>query len=404
MKSRVLLFILASMLSHISMAGPQYIPVINGLFTTGQWYFEGDKSELGGNAAITFVPALKYSDKFTLIPTVQSYYHGTRTAEELAGGNTLFQDTWDNGIGVKAVHSLNEKWNIKENIGARFKWFRETTDERWTHGLYDYRILNAGLEAERKWGKKTSIAAGYDISLLQFPNYVSLESSQSEDRSREYAGENVLDTRSHLFSLRIKAPLFWGLSTSLNSFLTPRYYTDQHVVQLTGLLSATTRDDLFSSNTLSIDRVFTLFRKTKLISTVIVGHNSLDSNQNHYDAKQTYFAANYYDYDQNIAGLQMNYAFGSKMQSPMLINLGYNYSHRNYRSRTIQDADGAYLNEKLYLIEQAINLGFSYPLAKNFRVKMSTTFAQSKSNNNFESLYRYNYHNSEYQFGFTYDY
>src|SRR5688572_21638973 len=82
-------------------AVPQYIPVINGLFTTGQWYFEGENSALGGNAALNFVPAIRFTNRFSLIPSIETNYRGTRSAEELAGGSTLFQDTWENATSVK---------------------------------------------------------------------------------------------------------------------------------------------------------------------------------------------------------------------------------------------------------------------------------------------------------------
>ncbi len=386
-----------------SYAGPRYIPVVSGLFSTGQWYFEGTKSEIGGNAALTFVPVLQFKGT-SLLPTIQSNYHGTRTAEELAGGNTLFQDTWENGVNVKAVHGLNSNWSIKENAGIRSKWFRETAEETWNHGLYDYRIFNIGTELERKWGKQTSVSLGYDFSLLRFPNYVSLESTQGSDRAREFAGTNVLDEQIHLMSLRARTPLFWRMGATVQGYFSPRFFTDQHIVELTGLLTSTLREDTYSGGTISLDRGFTPIKKTKLLTSIVYGHSNLDSNQNHYDANQTQFISNFYDYSQNSIGTQLTFAFGNAARSPMLIDFGYIYSHRTYGSRVIQDENGGYLTEKLYQTEQAINLGFSYPLSKNFRVRTTSNFGQSRSNNKYESVYRYNYHNAEYQFGFTYDY
>ena len=66
-----------------------YIPVASGELTTGQWYFDGTKSGLGGNASMALVPAMRFSNRFSIIPTVESQYRGTRSAEELAGGTTL---------------------------------------------------------------------------------------------------------------------------------------------------------------------------------------------------------------------------------------------------------------------------------------------------------------------------
>src|SRR3989442_1313618 len=104
---------LLSSRASVSAHAAEFIPVANGFLSTGQWYFDGEKSALGGNAGVTFVPAIKFSDRFSLIPTIDSSYRGTRSAEELAGGKNLFQDTWENGVGVKAVHALGDSWKVR---------------------------------------------------------------------------------------------------------------------------------------------------------------------------------------------------------------------------------------------------------------------------------------------------
>jgi hypothetical protein len=219
---KVFLFsVLSVWISSTLAAKPKLIPVANGVFSTGQWYFEGTKSALGGNVYFNFVPALQYSDKFTLIPSIETNYRGTRSAEELAGGNTLFQDTWENALSVKGVHTLNERWSVKERVAGRTKWFRETTDETWTNGLYDYNSVTVGAEVERKWGKVVALSLGYDFSLLTFPNYSSLESTQSGDNAREFSGSNVLDSQVHLLSMHYKTPLLWGVRSSMGLFYNP---------------------------------------------------------------------------------------------------------------------------------------------------------------------------------------
>src|SRR5690348_5776996 len=94
---RVSAVLIATGLSiQTAVAAPTYIPVVNSEFSMGQWYFDGSRSSLGGNAALSVVPALRFSNRFSVLPSIQSRYRGTRSTEELAGGNTLFQDTWEN--------------------------------------------------------------------------------------------------------------------------------------------------------------------------------------------------------------------------------------------------------------------------------------------------------------------
>jgi hypothetical protein len=386
------------------MARPKYIPVVSGLFTTGQWFFEGEESSMGGNAQLTFVPALRFSNRFSVLPTVRSYYRGTRSAEELAGGTVLFQDTWENQAGVKGVHNLGKKWKIRERLNLRSKLFRETTDEDWGQGLYDYNIGTVGGEVEHIFNKKVNAALGYDFSLLEFPNYVTLESGQSGDLAREFAGDNALDQRVHLVSGRSTFPSFWGISHDLQVMYSVRDYTDQAVVELTGLLTATGRQDDYVAASLSGERTFKVGTKSSLTSILYFGYTGVNSNQNHYDARLSEFIPDYYDYDQNAIGAQFTYALGGNRMGPITFNAGYSYAMRHYRQRTTQTVSGAYTNENLWSQETNLNVAFGYPLSRNLRLTSTADFGRSKSNNDYEEVYRYNFDNANYQFGFTYEY
>lgn len=392
------------LVSTSAWAGPTYIPVMNGQFQTGQWYFEGERSSLGGNAALAIIPAVRFSEKLSIIPTFETNYRGTRSAEELAGGTNLFQDTWENSVGVKAVHGLNERWNVRERVGYHHKFFRETTDESFSDGLYDYGITTVGAEVERHWKKRANVALAYDYSMLEFPNYSSLESSQTPDLAREFAGEHVLDQQIHMAALRGGFPLPGKWEGGAQAIYSPRFYDEQHVVSLSGLLTSAERKDTLTGGSLSLERMFSTPANTKLVTSFTYGYTKFDSNQNHYDAQETRFIGDFYDYNQQTAGTQLTLGFGRLAYGPMTFDAGYSYSRRSYTDRVIQNSQGNYLSDKLYINETVISLGFGYPLAKNFRLRTTATFGGSKSNNEYETLYRYNYSNASYLFGVTFDY
>jgi len=381
----------------------EFIPVTVAQFTTGQWFFDGRKSALGGNLGAQFVPAYRFSDKFAILPTIETNYRGTRSAEELSGGATLFQDTWENGLGLKAVMSPTERWTYRARLSGRMKWYRETSDETWSDGLYDHQSISAGAEAERKWGK-VGLAAGYDFTNLHFPNYQSLESDQSGDQARELAGTNVLDSNIHMLSLRGHTPLPGRFGLDVSGFFAPRMYEDQHVVTLSGLFTPSTRLDTASGVNLALGRSFRGPKSSMLAASVLYGYAGLQSNQNHYDARLTAFIPDFYDYDQQSMGAELRTGFGRTYAGPMTFDVGTTYTRRNYRSRPIQDAEGAFLGEKLSTTETAVSAAFGYPLTRNIRARVSTSFGRTRSNNKFEQLYRYNYSNANYQFGFAYEY
>jgi hypothetical protein len=103
-------------------------------------------------------------------------------------------------------------------------------------------------------------------------------------------------------------------------------------------------------------------------------------------------------------GANLSLGFGRGPNGPMVAELGGAYNHRSYTSRVIQDPDGNYLSDKLYVNETSITTAFSYPLTKNFHARVSSSFGRSSSNNTYEAVYRYNYSDANYQFGFTYEY
>jgi hypothetical protein len=307
-------------------------------------------------------------------------------------------------VGVKAVHGLGQKWKLRERAGYRVKWFRETSDETWTNGLYDYNVYTVGTELERLLAPKTSVAVGYDFSYLEFPNYESLESAQDPSLSREFSGSNVLDNRIHLLSLRSGFPLPMKMDANVQVFYSPRDYVSQHEVLASGLFSSSFRHDTYTGTNLTLERLFPLTQKSRLLTSLYYGYSAMNSNQNHYDARLTHFVADYYDYAQNRVGLQFSLAVGMANSLPMVFDVGGSYSKRDYSSRAIQNADGSYGAEDLYLEETSVNLGYSYPISKNFRMRVTSSFGRSISNNDYEAVYRYNYTNSNYQFGFSYDY
>ena len=58
-------------------------------FFGGQHFFGGRASSVAGNLEAVVTPAIKYSDRWSLLPTWQAEYRGTRDVQELAGHANL---------------------------------------------------------------------------------------------------------------------------------------------------------------------------------------------------------------------------------------------------------------------------------------------------------------------------
>ena len=78
-----------------SVNAAELVPMGDFRVLGGQYYFNSTPSSLSGNMSLTLVPAVKFSDKFTLVNTYMGSYKGTKEVNDLAGGGTLFQDSQD---------------------------------------------------------------------------------------------------------------------------------------------------------------------------------------------------------------------------------------------------------------------------------------------------------------------
>lgn len=370
-------------------------------FMGGQHFFEGRSSALAGNIKANYTPAVKFSERWTLLPTYAGSYSGTRDVQELAGGGTLFQDSMSHGLLVKSVHRMGERWKLKPSAGAKLELLRETVDEKWGDGLFDYRKLSGGLEAEFDQTKSAGGRLAYDYYQLTFPNYESLESAADPTLARELAGAKVLDSSNHLITLGWWSPLPAAGRLDVGVFANRRLFGDQPVVKSDGGLTGTDRTDTTLSLNVETAYPFTVGDAVRAVGTLGLSYGSQSSNQNHFDARKAVFLSNYYDYSQWSLAPQVSAAFG---ESKWVSSLSASYQRRTYSKRPTQDGNGDYLSEKLSLSEITTQFAVTYPVAKNMRLRFQTSLAWSDSNMQYEKVFRYNYKIANYMMGFSYDY
>lgn len=376
--------------------------VFNARLLGGQYFFQNQESEITGNAGILFAPAVELNDRWSIIPSVNASWRGTKNVQDLVGGGTLFQQTQDHSGNVKAVFKANEAWQFKSGGGYRLQLLKETKDETWGKGLFDFEKPSLNVEAERTFSKETAVRAGYDFFWIDFRNYNSLESQS--DLGRENAGSKTLNTLNHApyLSWRSAFP-FRGQSAKYDftCYYTFRNFTQQKVVLASGDLSAGLRRDKNQIGMVNLTLPFIFTENFKLLQDFKAGASVLSSNQSNYDAGKTRFNDNYYAYKEFNAGTNSSFLLGSK---PWALSGGFAYARRNYDSRPTQNSVGDYGAEKIHSNEYYLNLGATYPVNKNFRVQALGNFGWARSNMKYEQTYRYNYETFTYLMGVVYDY
>lgn len=376
-------------------------PVWDLRFMGGQHFFEGTASSLGGNIDFTYTPVMALKPKWTLYPTYMGSYQGTRDVQELAGGGTLFQDSMGHAVLIKSVHQAGESWKIKPSLGARYNLLRETKDEDWGDGLFDYQKFSGGLEGEWSRSKETGGRLAYDYYQLTFPNYQSLESASDPTLARELAGENVLDSANHMVTLGFWLPLPSEGRLETSFVFNKRGYDDQPLVRPDGGLEGTERQDTAMTLGAQMSYPLTFGDRLRGAGELGLSVGTQDSNQNHYDARKAVFIPDYYNHTQFSVAPRFTAAFGER---PWILSLGAGYERRAYADRPVQDGEGNYLSEKLNMSVINTQISVAYPVSKNMRLRFQTSWAWSDSNMQYEKVFRYNYKIANYMMGFSYEY
>ena len=371
-------------------------------FLGGQQFFQGSASSVGGNLDAMVTPSVAFNDRWSLVPTWQGEYRGTRDVQELAGGGTLFQDSTRQSLTAKTVYTAGS-WKYKATVGTAFEWLRETKDEKWGSGLFDNRKYSGGVESEYDVSKTMGARLAYDYYSLTFPHYKSLETATDPSLARELAGTKTLDSGNHLFTFSLWAPFPGEGRAELGAYYNLRSFNDQNVLNGEGQFTGTGRADETLSVSAGVEsRPYSVGGSARALASLGVSYQANDSNQNHYDAVNAVYVPSYYNYSQWDLRPEINVALGA--EKPWIFSVSVDYTRRGYSDRPAQDSAGNYLTAKTRVSLTTASLGVTYPWSKNFKIRAAGNLAWSDSNMKYEQLFRYNYKIANYLVGFSYEY
>ncbi|MBI4374857.1 MAG: hypothetical protein HY549_00245 [Elusimicrobia bacterium] len=391
----------AVLLGAIPVRALDWVPLLDSAFLLGQTYQQGRATSWQGNASLQFTPAVKLSDRLALIPTYSGKYQGSKNAAELLGGSQLFQDSQSHSVSVKGVWRVGE-FKIKPSAGYRWEMLRETKDETWGKGLFDYRKPSAGVELERAFGQY-KVGAGFDYYEIRFPNYSSLDSSQfGGSLGREQSQGHTLDSRNLSGTLSGTVPLpFEGGAARLALNLTERSYPEQFVVVESGGLSAEKRQDDSKSASGTFYYGRSLGSSVAGLFSVQVMLSRYRSNQNHYDAELNLFNKDYYSYEERSVQPRIALAIGERRVEA---SLSYLWIERDYLTRLAQVGSGSYTEQTVRLTQSSFLADLGVPIGAGFKAVSQLTVSHSQSNMRYEKTFRYNYEISSALVGLSYSF
>ncbi|MDA8130563.1 MAG: hypothetical protein M0011_03550 [Elusimicrobia bacterium] len=379
-------------------------PVADVSLFGGKYYLDSDAASFQGRLDAYVSPALSLTENQDLIPVYSGNYSGTQDIQELAGGGVLTRKRQTHTFSVKYVYT-DEFNKYKPRVSYSLARIKETKDEKWGDGLFDYNTLSAGFEAEqeRPYGTFTE---SYDFYKVTYPNYSTLLSNSQSvfndtttfNQLSTNAGTNPLDNTSH--RLGLSYAWFPGpLNLKASYDFTYRNYGDQAVTAKpsTGQspFKSDKRKDMMQNAGLTASRAL---KPLFLSAGARLGY--LGSNQGTYDSARSKYMKDYYGYMDVELSPSMTLALKNGSQ----FSFGVDWRRVMYTGRLKQDTSGNYGSDKIHQTFWLTSLSARYPVAAGFYARAAYNYQVSSSNMKYEENYRYNYRASTYLMGLEWEF
>lgn len=368
----------------------------------GQYFFEKNAGAISGYSDVDLQLARSISPESGFFIAGRSVYTGFKQVNELAGGGTLFQQSLDNSFGGKWIRRYEGGYSLKPRLGLRSQLFRETTNETWGSGLYDFWRYEGGLVWERKtrWGLSIpwTYQLSYDFYYTRYARFKTLSSQFGAELAAPDPGSRVLDTFTSQLGYRSEFD-FPGFSSGWLFFsLSLVDFLDQKVVNAQGKYLDSQRSDAAQTLSLGLTKRLSdlegLGRVRPNVGVNLALSNQI-SNQNHFDTdpKRLKFIGGYYNYWEVRGGPSVGLTF---LKTLLSVHTGYEYAARFYTARLAQAEDGSYKTDKLASASHSVFVTAGYPVWRSLTVKSRGTWSSTSSNTRFEQVYKYNYYDYNY--------
>lgn len=399
--SRELFYCISGIVLLISTANAEIkvTPVANVDVSGGQYWVAGaSPDKLSANLDVFFSPVINFSPRTALLPIYTGLYSGTKDIRELVGGGTLTRELQDHSLALKLVHKLNDSWKLKTRVGYKIEYLKETVDETWGKGVFDYKKTILGIEAERSW-ETWNGRAGIDSYIMAYPNYQSLVSQSAFQTSVDtttykeistQAGKDILDYSTISLFVEGTHKFSGNVFMTLHNDISIKSFKDQKVINNTGEFSSALRSDMVDYFTVGFKLL-----SPKVTLGITDGIQYYKSNQNSYDAGNSKYMPDYYNYFQNSVMPNITFKLGEN-ERPVALTLFWDITYRQYAERLAQSSDGTYKGDKIAQTTNTFGMAYTHPIARNLAAKFSSNYRDVTSNMKYEKNYLYNYYTFNY--------
>jgi hypothetical protein len=368
----------------------------------GQYFYDKSAGALNGFGDADVQLLRSYSTSRGFYVDAHTTYTGFKQVDELAGGGTLFQQSWDNSLEGKFIQRYDDGWSLKPRLAVHSELYRETVDETWGGGLYDFARGEGGLclEHRTRLGLSTpwTWQLSWDVYYTHYPHFQTLTSQFGTEQSAPNPGSRILDTVANQFTYRSDFDLPGFAAAWLQYSVSFISFTDQKVVNSQDQFLSTNRTDAFQSLDLGYSKRLNDWLRLGRVRPVAAldwTTSDLLSNQNDFDAdpSRLKFVGAYYDYWETHLSPSLTASF---LKTGSVLRVGADFGTRYYTGRLAQNGDGSYRGDKLHQYTEAVTLDFSQPLWRRLDFRARAAWENTSANTYYEQTYTYNYHDYNY--------
>ena len=395
----ILLLNIHSLQAQDKTKNPSFIPI--GYLEILCSYSDIDKgrSLWGYDVWGYFSPIIKLSDTLTLIPLYNGEFQRMRQYVSQEEGGRFYQTSQIHNISLCLRKEFKPGWFFKITPFGTWNYLKETKDEKWGKGLYDYRDAGCRFGLRHNFGEDSTFNVSTEYFHRKYPNFKSLiylATQQNVDKN-----EKDFDAVKFSFSVSKEEPV----KMEILFYIMLKYFTDKHLVREDGTLDVNNkrRDEVYN---LDFNFTFPLRDNISfcLNNTFFFNH----SNLGFYDSKNTltlsddYFNSKYYTYWYYFIFPHLIYYLPLSEKKYVEFKLGYSLLFRKYLYRKAQTEDGIYGTKRQRDLEHTIHFSLKWPLTRKINWILKFNYTLCRSNQRYEAYYRYRYDIYQIRAGFSF--
>jgi len=365
----------------------------------------GGNNVSGLYLSANFAPAIKSSSRDYLIPLYSGLYRKQRQIINEEEGGRLYTTLMSHNFSLMQKHLFAELLTQRLTGFISLNYNKETSDESFGDGLYDYRDYGLNFDWQYDLFKTETdtgtLLFGAKYYFRKYPNFSTLISLATQTASEEDEKDQNVWGPTFRYTHKATDKLFLSLGYD---FLFKRF-ADKQTIDSDGILEDGKRKDKV--------HYFKLNADYKLNQSFILGLNTEielnNSNQNYYDMVETplvlgddVFLPHYFNYNRYEIKPTLTCLYPLAENKNIVLKIAYAYTLRDYNNRNVKDSAGTYKSELQEDRVHAAFLNISFPLSEKFSFLINADYTHTISNMEYERYYRYDYDIYHILSGFSY--